>query len=167
MRWRWTARELVRIAAGVVGLEADRSIILRTFSSALGVAAETVDAQALADAVADRRPWVQARVRVLEDDLHPPSIRLERGTLDRRDIGAVELDPARGRVEEPQDHPPDRGLAAARLAHEAEGLAAADLEADPVDRLDRPDLTLQDPAADREVLDEIRDPNQRPLRRLR
>jgi hypothetical protein len=161
------ARELVGIAAGVVWLQPDLVHHLADLLPPLGVAAETVDAQALADAVTDRRPRVQARIGVLEDDLHPPSIRLERGALDRRDVRSIELDPARRGVEEPQDHPPDRGLAAARLAHQAEGLAAADLEADPVDRLDRPDLTLQDPAADREMLDEVCDLDERPFGGLR
>jgi len=43
-----------------------------------------VDAQPLADAVADRRARVQAGIRVLEDDLDPATVGLERRTLDRR-----------------------------------------------------------------------------------
>ena len=73
------ARELVRVAACVVRLEADQVHHLGDLRPPLGVAAETVDAQPLADAVADRRARVEARVRVLEDDLHPPPVRLQGG----------------------------------------------------------------------------------------
>ena len=59
------------------------------------------------------------------------------------------------RLDEAQQQPPDRGLAAARLADQAQGLAATDLEADAVDRLDLADGALEDAAADREVLDEV------------
>ena len=74
---------------------------------------------------------------------------------------AVEPDRARRRLDEPQQQPPDRRLAAARFADEAERLAARDLEAHAVDRLDDGDRPLQDPAADREVLDEVADLDER------
>ena len=117
--------------------------------------------QALADAVADRRAWVEAGVRVLEDDLHPPPVRLQRGALDLGDVLAIEQDGARRRVDEAQEQPSDRGLAAARLADEAERFAATDLEADAVHGLDEADLPLEDPAVDREVLHEVLDLDQR------
>ena len=151
------------MAPGVVGLQPDHVHHLLDLIPALRVAAEAVDAQPLADAVADRGPRVQAGVRVLEDDLHPAPIGPELGALDPRDIRPIELDPARRRVEEAQDHPADRRLAAARLADEPERLAAPDVERDAVDRLDRADLALEDTAADREVLDEVRDADQRPV----
>ena len=49
------AGELVRVAPGVVRLEADQVHHLADLLAALGVGADAVDAQALADAVADRR----------------------------------------------------------------------------------------------------------------
>ena len=69
---------------------------------------------------------VEAGVRVLEDDLHPAPVRLERGALDVGDVHAVEADRPGRRLDEAQQQPADRRLAAARLADEAEGLAAAD-----------------------------------------
>ena len=45
-----------------------------------------------------------------------------------------------GRFEQPGDQPAHRRLAAAGLAHDAEGLAGPDLEVDAVDGLDRADL---------------------------
>ena len=115
-----------------------------------------MDAQPLADAVADRRARVERRVRVLEDDLHPPPVGLQRGALERGDVRAVEDDRAGRRVDEPQQQPADGRLAAARLADEAERLAAPDLEAHAVDGLDLADRPLQDAARDREVLDQVR-----------
>ena len=47
------------------------SIIVRTLASRSCGVPEAVDAQALADAVRDRGPWIERRVGVLEDDLHP------------------------------------------------------------------------------------------------
>ena len=114
-----------------------------------------MDPQSLADAVGDRRPRVEARVRVLEDDLHPPPVALEVGALDPGDVLAVEADRARGGVDEAQQQPPDRRLAAAGLADEPERLAAADVEAHVVDGLDLGDRPLQDPALHREMLDEV------------
>ena len=56
-----------------------------------------------------------------------------------------------GRVVEPQDRPPGRRLAAARLADEPERLALGDVEADVVDRLDLADLAPEHALVDREV----------------
>src|SRR5690606_31739186 len=46
-------------------------------------------------------------------------------------------DPARRRRDEPHHREARHGLARARLAHDREGLAAVEVEADPVDGLDR------------------------------
>jgi len=45
-----------------------------------------------------------------------------------------------------KDHPAGRGLPAPRLADQPQGFSLADEEADIVDRLDRPHLTLEDEA---------------------
>ena len=60
-------------------------------------------------------------------------------------------DRAAGRLVEAQDRPADRRLAAARLADEAERLAALDRQRDAVDRLHVADVAVHDdPAPDRE-----------------
>ena len=75
---------------------------------------------------------------------------------------ALERDRARGRVHQPAQQPGGRALAAAGLADDAQRLALHDVEGDAVDRLDRADLALEDdPALDREVLDEVADLDQR------
>src|SRR5215218_7076315 len=69
-----------------------------------------------------------------------------------RDVLAVEDHLALGRLVEAQNRAADRRLAAARLADQAERLAAADLERDAVDGLDVAHVTVEDdPALDREV----------------
>ena len=155
------AGELVRVAAAWYGCRPTRSIILATFARR---------------SASLPRPWMRSpspmlspigvrgsrlRVRVLEDDLHAPPVRLQGGPGQRVMSVAVELDRPGRRLDEPQDEPADRRLAAARLADEPERLAPPDLEADAVDRLDRGDRPLQDPAPDREVLDEVPDADQR------
>ena len=61
---------------------------------------------------------------------------------------------ARGGVDEAQQQPPDGGLAAARLAHEAERLAAPDDEVHAVHGAHLGDGPLEHAAADGERLDQ-------------
>ena len=155
------AAELVRIAAGVVRGKAHQLHDARHPIVPLLCVGQAVDAQPLADAGADRRPRVERRVRVLEDDLHPAAERLELRSRQRRDVGAVEQDPAAGRLDQPQERAPDGRLATARLADEAERLAATDREADVVDRLHVADLAAQDAAHQREELAQVLDLDER------
>src|SRR6266545_2467786 len=77
------------------------------------------------------------------------------------DVLALQLDPAGGRVEQPQQQPRRRRLAGTGLAHQAERLALADAEGDPVDRLHRAHPALEDDAhRNREVLDQVGDTHQ-------
>ena len=76
---------------------------------------------------------VQRRVGVLEDHLHVAPRRPQLRAAERGDVAAVELDPPRGQLGEPQQRAPQRRLAAARLADEAERLARLHLERDAVD----------------------------------
>jgi hypothetical protein len=148
------AAELVGVAARVVRLEADHVHDPLDPGRALLGRPDAVDAQPLADAVADWRARVEARVRVLEDDLHAAPVRLELRAAQPRDVLAVEDDRPRRRLDEAQEEPADGRLAAARLTDEADRLAAADDEVDAVDRLDRPDRPLEEAALDRKVLHE-------------
>ena len=62
-----------------------------------------------------------------------------------------------GRLDQLEDRPCQRGLAAAGLADEAECLALPHVEIDAVDGVHLPDRALEEALADREVLDEILD----------
>jgi hypothetical protein len=103
-------------------------------------------------------PGVQRCVGVLEDHLHPAAERAEILLREAGDVLAVEDDLAARRLVQPEDGAPDRGLAAAGLADEPEGLAPSDGEADVVDRLDVADVPVeQDAALDREPDPEVLD----------
>ena len=97
---------------------------------------------------------------VLEDDLHAPPIGLQGVALEGRDVRAVEDDPAGGGVDEPQQQPADGRLAAARLAHETERLAARDLEVDAVHGAHLGHGALQDARSDGEGLVEALEAHQ-------
>ena len=79
----------------------------------------------------------------------------------------VERDRAAGRIDEAEQHAADRRLAAARLPDEAERLAPPDREAHVVDGLHVTDLAMKHAALEREELREVRDLDERRLRRLR
>ena len=159
------AGELVRVAVDVLGVQADarraapgraaRAIALRRH---LGV-----DLERLADDVADRHPRVQRRVRVLHDHLDVAAQPAQLASRTSRTCPGPRSTavPAVG-FSRPHQQLGQRGLAAAGLADDAERLALLQLEADAVDRLDRADLLLEDDAAgDREVLDQVLDPDDR------
>src|SRR5262249_61616156 len=86
---------------------------------------------------------VERRERVLEHHLHPRTELAHARLACRRDVDAVEDDAAAGGLVEADDRAPNRRLPAARLADEAERLAALDRERDLVDRLARADVAVQ------------------------
>ena len=151
----------MRVAARVLAAQADQ---LEGVLDALvaGVAVRhALRQQALADDVRDRHPRVERPERVLEDDLHPAAQRPHVLGIDVGELVAVEHDPAvrgRGQLD---DRPPERRLAAARLADQRERLAGHDLEVHAVHGVHGADLAAHDPAVDREVLLEALDREQR------
>ena len=153
----------MRVAPGVVRRQPDHVHDPADLLAPLGRGADPVDPQPLADAVADRGPRVQGCIRVLEDDLHLAPDALQPGSLEVRDVLVLEPDRARRRLDQAEQEPAHGRLPAAGFADEPERLAAADLEVDPVHGLHEPDRALEDPAPDREVLDEVADLDERRL----
>jgi hypothetical protein len=152
------AGELMRIAGDCVRGQPDDLQELAHAGGGRPSSREPVHAQRLADDPADAVARVQRRERVLEDHLHPSAEGAEIAFLQVRYVLPVEEDAAVRRLVEPQDRAPERRLAAARLADEAEGLPALDRERDVVDGLDVPDVAVEhDPALDREVDLEVLD----------
>ena len=153
------ARELVRDTGSPRPRAARRSSSSsRTRASASFRVREVVHAQRLADDAPDAVARVERRERILEDHLHPAAERPQLALAEVRDVLAVEHDRAGGRLVEAQDRAADRRLPAARLADEAERLAAPDRERDVVDRLHVADVAVEHDAAldrepDREVLE--------------
>ena len=97
----------------------------------LGGGADSMDCQRLADDLAGRHARIQRSVRVLVDHLHALAVRQHVGRFEPGDVGAVDGDLAVGRFEQFQHRAPDRGLAAAALADQTQGLAAIDAERTP------------------------------------
>src|SRR5918995_5978605 len=156
------AGELVRIAAGGVPGEPDRLEELSYTGGEVSSSGEAMGPHRLADDPADAVARIERGEGVLEDDLHAAPEGTELAFAAVSDVLAVEDDAARGRLVEPQDRAPDRRLAASRLTHQSERLAAPDLERHVVDGLNVADVAIQeDPALDRKVdlevleLDEI------------
>jgi hypothetical protein len=118
-------------------------------------AGKPVHAERLADDVARGHARIERGERVLEHDLHRAAHRAHVGLAQRRDIGAVELDAAGGRLDQPQHGARHRRLAAAGFSDEAQRLADTEREADAVDRMHGADLPAQHAAAHRKMLDEV------------
>ena len=125
-----TAGELVRVAVGVLTVQADAleqgdDLVM----ALLGVGAQVVDVDALADDVTDGHAGVQARVGVLEHDLHTAAVGQHiNGDLFlfvKQDLAVVD-DGAVGRLIQAQQGAARRGLAAAGLTDQAQRLALAD-----------------------------------------
>ena len=74
---------------------------------------------------------------------------------------AVEHDGAGIRLDQAHQQPRGGGFAAAGFADDAEGLALADGERHVIDRLHGGDLAVQQPAADRKILAQAFDKQQR------
>src|SRR5665647_2994970 len=146
------ARELVRVALGVLGAEPDGLEQLEDALLALGLGTDLVDIERLADDIAHAHARVQGGVRVLEDDLHVAAQPLHLRPRGGHDVDALEGDRAGRRRDEPQHGAPRGGLAATALADQAQGLALLDREADAVDGVDLAGGALEDPRPDGEVL---------------
>ena len=155
------AGELMRVAHGVLGVEADELHQLHdALAALLLVFAQLVHVERFADDVFDRHARVERGVRILEDHLHllavGQHVDLDLLAQDGLAVGvdleaavfvillaaviddlAVKDDAAAGGLVQLQQRAADRGLAAAGFADKAEGLARADAEGDVIDRLER------------------------------
>jgi len=117
-----------------------------------------VDDHRLGDGLEDALARVEARVRILEHELHAAAHATELLAPEPRDVLAAELDrPGRDR-DLAQDRAARRGLTGAGLADEAEGLARPDLERDVVDGVQEqlllsPEARAPDGVVDAEPVD--------------
>src|SRR5690606_34920587 len=95
------AGELVRKALGLVRAQANTLHQFGNTGLALFVRANIVDVERRPDDVLDPLTWIQGRERVLEDDLHAPTIGFERLALKATDRLAVKFDAAARWLDEP------------------------------------------------------------------
>jgi hypothetical protein len=146
----------------MLGLEPHPLHQLLDLAAKLGPRGEAVELERVADDLPHPLAWVERRIGVLEDHLDLAADRAEALPREPDQLLAAELDRARRRLEQLDDGSAERRLAAAGLAHEAEGLALVEGEADVVDGLDARDLAVEEePGLDREVLDEVLDLKER------
>src|SRR5262245_52686919 len=112
-------------------------------------------AERLTDDVTCGHARIERGEGILEHDLHRAAHRAQLALAERRDLGAVELDAARGRLDQPQHGARDCGFAAAGFADEAERLAHSNRKTDAIHRMHGADLAAQHAAAHRVMLDEV------------
>ena len=149
--------ELVRVALGHAGVE--RHLVQQLGHAGAGggaAAADAVHQQRFGDDLAHGHARVERAVRVLEDDLDGAAQGAERAAVHGSEASAADADLAGGGGLERQQQAADGALAAAGFAHEAEGLARGDGEADILDGADRGTA-----GADGEMLGEAVDCEQR------
>src|SRR5207344_430861 len=94
---------------------------------------EIEHADGLADDFADGHARIEARVRVLEDDLHAAADGPHLRVRERKEIFPVEDDAAERGLDQAKNAATERALAAAALADEAERLSATHAERDVLD----------------------------------
>jgi hypothetical protein len=156
------AGELVRVALGVEGLQPDQAEQFLRVRAALRRRADAVDGHRLGDGVAHRQTRVEAGVGVLEHDLHAAAELAQGGAARFRHVLPVEADAPGAGLDQAHDEARGGGLAAAGLAHQRQGFAAAEREAHPVHGAHRADPAGPEQAfPHRVVLGEVCDFEQR------
>ncbi len=160
------AGELVRIAPGMFGQQADDFQQLAPARGARRGVADLVHPQRLGQDFADGHARIERGVGVLEDDLHVPAQPAQLVLVEVGDLLALEAHRARRRVHQAQDQASGGRLAAAGFADQRQRLAAGDLEADVLDGAHEADhLAADQAAADREMLDQAVDLQDRDIAR--
>ena len=155
------AGELGREPVEVLGVEPDELHHLLDPALALLAGRRLVDGEGVADDRPDPAARVERPVRVLEDHLHLAPVRAHPPRRQGADVVAVEDDPAGGEVVQPRDAAGERGLAAAGLADEPEGLPAAYRQAHPVNGMHHGLVPLEELSRlHREMLDDVLHPQQ-------
>ena len=125
-----TTRELVRAAFAELRVDPDRDHQFLDAFLRPGALRVAPHRDALADDVADLTTRVERRDRVLEDHLQIGTDLAERLAFHVRKVVALVVDASGLDVVEANDRLGNGGLAATRFAHDAEGLAFGDVEAD-------------------------------------
>src|SRR5215218_5379178 len=114
-----SARKLVGVAIVVLGVQADHlEKLLHPPLALAGATAHVVDPERLGDDVAYGHAGVQARIRVLEDDLHVPPHAEHPLAIVTQYVLAVEDHLALRRFQKAQHEAGKRTLSAPRLLHE-------------------------------------------------
>ncbi len=155
------AGELVGVAVQYLRTHADDVEQLQHFPAPGIGGADAVNLHGFEEGLHHRAARAERSVGILEDDLHVAPLRDEFTPVQRSDVGTVEHHPARGGFVQPQDGPSQRGLAAARFAHQTEGLSPGNPEAHVVHRLELAHHAAEEAAPDGKVLFQVPDVEER------
>ncbi|KAK4045025.1 hypothetical protein OUZ56_032433 [Daphnia magna] len=117
------ARKFVRVSVQDFWAHSDA---LQEFNDAPFLFASASRQLRLSEDVAHRHSRIQTRVRILKNDLHPPSERLQFAGRQRCDFVAIEGDPPKRRFDQSKDESAQRALAGAALADESDRFTGAD-----------------------------------------
>ena len=122
----------MRVARRVARVEPD--FLEQRGDAALGIGSpgQVVDGQRLRQSLAYREARVERPIGILKHDLHAAPQRAQLSPAQRQHVQPVDRHSPRVGLDQPEDGPSYRGLAASRLAHQAERLAGRDCEGDVV-----------------------------------
>ena len=137
------AREVLRETVGVRRLEADQAQQLVDPLVDLGLL-DAVRLERLGEHVVDEQTRIERRHRILEHHLQVASYRLALRLRQPGEVLAEHRDTALLRRQQIEDLQQRRGLAASRLADQAERLALAHVDREVVDGVHGADLALED-----------------------
>src|SRR2546423_8452416 len=151
------AAELMGKPAAVLAAQSDHLEQLAYHSLPVVGRSDAVDEKAFAHDLPHGHARVQRTVRILEDDLHFPPDLVQLLFVRLEDAPPLEKRLTRRGRDQPQDRARHGGLARTGFTDQAQGFALLDVKADVVDRLDVRHGGLEQPALDREVLDEVVD----------
>ena len=155
------AAELMGIPARVRGIQAHRFEQVGHAVSPFPPRAQSVHGERFPEQRTHGHARIEGAVGILEDDLHlasqPPEIAFPQG----KDLvglsflavlqGGMEHGRSRGRIDQTQNGPPNRGLAAPAFAHQAQRFAPLERKVDAVHGLDHRPVTPQQSASHGEV----------------
>ncbi len=123
----------MRIAIRVGRQQADDAHEIRDALALLPAGGEIVQPDGFADDVTYIHARVERGIRILEDDLQVPPQLAQLALIELQDRASLIAHIACSRLDQAQQKAAQGGLAAARLTHNGEGLAATDAERHAVD----------------------------------
>src|SRR5208337_1886691 len=115
-------------------IESHRSHHHRRALTASRTALAAVNCHWFADNLFNGHPGIERTERILEDDLHVMAQMPQLRSPGPQHIMTVEVHLARIRLDEPQQHSPERALARARFAHQSQGFSGLDRQRNVVHR---------------------------------
>jgi hypothetical protein len=122
---------------------------------------EAMDLERFTNDSTDTHAWIEGTRGILKDDLHLASNVAHRGSVHVEQVLAVVSHDTRGRRDEAENGPTDRGFSTAGLTNQTKSLTRLDPEAHTIDCTDMIHHSLEDSSPNREVGLEILDFKQR------